>query len=340
MRRTMAVLFLVLALLASSAPVQAGGWATVRLDAPPDDVRVDVPWHFGFMVRQHDVTPNSNVTPVVKAIHKETGEELTATARQEGPEGHFVAEITFPDSGDWKWESTPEPYAGTSFETLNVGAGDASGFPAQVASIQSGQCANLGEIAYELGNIETKTVTDDASPSPVAVGSATIAVPLLELASSEHAISVGHSERGPLACGDLAGDAASDELVVALQPWNGSGDAGIAVLRAKGEQTTVTLYLLALKDEEPALASAKAATIEIMDAWAFQPTLLEATVGTTVTWVNASAVAHSVAGDDLGFDDSGLIDPEQSYSATFNTPGAYAYHCAPHPGMEGVIIVT
>lgn len=338
MRQTLAALFLTLALLAFSVPAQAGGWATVRLDEPPDDVRVDVPWKFGFMVRQHDVTPNSDVTPVVTATHKATGEELTATSRQEGPEGHFVAEITFPDSGDWKWEITPEPYAGTSFETLNVGVGDAADARTQTATIQSGRCANPGEIAFHLGDVETNAMTEKPSATDVAVGTATIAVPLAELASREHAISVGDSERGPLACGDLPGVVASDELVVALQPWNGSGEAGIAILRGEGEQTMVTLYLLDLAAEEPALASAKPATVEITGT--FQPALLEAPAGTTVTWVNASAVAHSVAGDDLGFDDSGLIDPGQSFSTTFDTPGTFTYHCAPHPGMEGVIVVT
>ena len=58
-----------------------------------------------------------------------------------------------------------------------------------------------------------------------------------------------------------------------------------------------------------------------------------------MTWVNHSDVAHTVTGDDLAFDDSGLIEPGDSFRQTFDEPGTYRYHCGPHPDMTGVIVV-
>ena len=59
-----------------------------------------------------------------------------------------------------------------------------------------------------------------------------------------------------------------------------------------------------------------------------------------MTWVNHSDVAHTVAGDDLAFDDSGLIEPGDSFRQTFDEPGTYRYHCGPHPDMTGEIVVS
>jgi plastocyanin len=227
MRRSILAFLVIIALVTLSTPALAGGWATVRLDEPPGVVPAAAPWRFGFMVLQHDVTPNSDVTPIIHAINKETGEEVSTTAEQEGAVGHFVAELTLPMAGEWKWEITPEPFAATSMETLQV-------------------------------------VSDASLP----------------------------------------------------------------------------LYLMAVDSANGAPAAPRETEfIEIGDDMTFQPHSLEITPGTTVTWTNASAIPHTIMGDDLAFDDSGLIDPGQSFSATFDTPGTYRYRCAPHPFMEGVIVV-
>src|SRR5687768_2625541 len=129
---------------------------------------VATPWRFGFMVLQHDVTPNSDVTPVVRALHKETGEEITATGRQEGAVGHFVAEVTFPRAGEWKWSIEPLPYAETSFETLNVLVSpSALSYPARIVT---GTCAAPGDIAYSLGDVAPQAITEKSASLPVAIG--------------------------------------------------------------------------------------------------------------------------------------------------------------------------
>lgn len=60
--------------------------------------------------------------------------------------------------------------------------------------------------------------------------------------------------------------------------------------------------------------------------------------GTTVVWRNRDPLAHTVTSDSGSFH-SGDIEPEASWSHTFAEPGTYAYHCAPHPHMTGVVVV-
>lgn len=122
-------------------------------------------------------------------------------------------------------------------------------------------------------------------------------------------------------------------------------NVGVAILRDEGARTTVTLYLLnpdtfgETRDRQMT-ATEETLTVEILDAWLFQPYSLEVAAGSTVTWVNSSEAAHTVTGDDLSFDDSGPIAPGQTFSTTFDHPGTYRYRCAPHPGMVGEIVVT
>ncbi len=70
----------------------------------------------------------------------------------------------------------------------------------------------------------------------------------------------------------------------------------------------------------------------------FEPATLNIQPGTTVRWVNDGKHPHTVT-DRGGKFDSGDIAPGSSYSATFQTPGTYKYHCKHHKGMEGTIVV-
>ena len=77
-----------------------------------------------------------------------------------------------------------------------------------------------------------------------------------------------------------------------------------------------------------------------IDNFSFSPATLTVVVGTTVTWVNRSTFVHSVALADPRHTASGLLEPGQSFSVTFDTPGVFRFTCSPHPGMEGAITVT
>ena len=70
----------------------------------------------------------------------------------------------------------------------------------------------------------------------------------------------------------------------------------------------------------------------------FRPVLLTVAAGTKVTWVNKGSKAHTVVSNDKRFD-SGLVNVGGEFSNTFDAPGTYSYHCAPHAKMIGQIVV-
>ena len=78
---------------------------------------------------------------------------------------------------------------------------------------------------------------------------------------------------------------------------------------------------------------------DILDS-AFADPRLEVAAGTTVTWVNTSAVPHQVASRNDAFETSAMLKAGDRFSVTFDEPGEYAYFCAPHPFMTGVVIVS
>lgn len=61
-------------------------------------------------------------------------------------------------------------------------------------------------------------------------------------------------------------------------------------------------------------------------------------VNNTVTWVNNDDVPHTATADNGSFN-SGSLNPDQSYTYTFTTPGTFTYHCNYHPWMRGTIVV-
>lgn len=78
-------------------------------------------------------------------------------------------------------------------------------------------------------------------------------------------------------------------------------------------------------------------------------------VGDVITWTNEDSVPHTVTsgkgvslvkstqedpkGTPDGLFDSGIINPEESWSFTFSEPGEYTYYCTLHPWVERSITV-
>ncbi|MEA2584847.1 MAG: hypothetical protein QOF33_2932 [Thermomicrobiales bacterium] len=370
LRRLLSFAVVLVALTALASPASAGGWASVRLDGPPPPAFQEVPWTVGFMIKQHDRTPVNVDHAVLSATHRESGESLTADAVQEGEVGHYTVSVTFPLAGDWKWSITPGPFKGTSFPTLRVAAGPSEGGSTTSAAaspgvethpvhIHTGTCANLGEVVFPLNDTGTGMMTDgtpvapgaamgETTAVPVAVSVTTVGETLANLADGNHAINVHESAQEIgiyIACGDIGGQPMGNELVIGLQQLNNSGDIGVAVLRDEGTQTTVPLYMLVVEGQGGTpTASSGTADVKLVGTadgdWRFEPARLEVAAGTTVTWTNETEVAHTVSGANLEFEDSGYLDPGQSFSQTFAKPGSYIYKCDPHPWMTGEVVVT
>jgi plastocyanin len=77
-------------------------------------------------------------------------------------------------------------------------------------------------------------------------------------------------------------------------------------------------------------------TVEMKDA-CFRPSTLRIDPGDTVTFVNRDAMTHNVAAMGWGrFEDMNQGD---TFQATFEESGVYAFACQYHPGMTGAILV-
>ncbi len=74
--------------------------------------------------------------------------------------------------------------------------------------------------------------------------------------------------------------------------------------------------------------------------FAYTPTRTQIKTGTTVTFTNNGSLAHTATSlDGSGFD-TGLIDPGQSATVEFDTPGTYTFVCTPHPFMMAQLVVS
>ena len=78
-----------------------------------------------------------------------------------------------------------------------------------------------------------------------------------------------------------------------------------------------------------------------MGAAAFGTAPLVITTGTAVTWTNNDTVAHTATSTD-GVWDSGTLQPGQSFTFTFNTPGTFNYISSNDgaASMSGIIQVN
>ena len=77
----------------------------------------------------------------------------------------------------------------------------------------------------------------------------------------------------------------------------------------------------------------------------FQPSTLTIQVGDQVIWTQVSG-AHNVNGtqgtfpnNPTSFGSGAVAGGNWTYSFTFTIPGTYSYHCDPHAGMDGTIVV-
>ena len=91
----------------------------------------------------------------------------------------------------------------------------------------------------------------------------------------------------------------------------------------------------------PASVSATSGPIAVsIRNFAFGPQSITVHVGTTVTWTNQDPQpTHHTATADGGAFTTGPLAPGQSGAFRFTNPGRYAYHCAIHSYMTGVIVV-
>lgn len=106
----------------------------------------------------------------------------------------------------------------------------------------------------------------------------------------------------------------------------------------------VTLLLHTSGRLSVAQAPATGGPTVTMKDFEFTPKEIKVKVGTTVTWMNAGTAAHSATALDKAFNTRNL-QPGETKTVTFSTPGTFVYHCVFHgnpddkSGMIGTVIV-
>ena len=119
-------------------------------------------------------------------------------------------------------------------------------------------------------------------------------------------------------------------------------------MRRRIRFTVAAAALVALATGVPighsALAAGEARVLMVdnepdLTNWHFEPAEVTVPAGSTVVWHNKGKEEHSVTADNKSFD-SGWKPKGGNYQRTFTRPGTYAYHCAPHPWMKGVVRVV
>jgi len=110
-----------------------------------------------------------------------------------------------------------------------------------------------------------------------------------------------------------------------------AGVLGLVVVLGAGcgSNTTTPTTPKTTPKTTPSTSPSGAKSVKIVD-FAFEPSSMTVPVGTTVTWTNSGAVAHTVTSDTGAFG-SGQLQPGATYQFTFSAPGTFPYHCSNHP---------
>ena len=71
----------------------------------------------------------------------------------------------------------------------------------------------------------------------------------------------------------------------------------------------------------------------------FEPSIMNVSPGTVITWTNEDQAPHTATSRDESFD-TGRLDEGESAEAKFETPGTFEYFCEVHSSMTGRIVVA
>lgn len=144
-RRCVGGLLALIAALVLVVPVSAGGWTNVTLDTVPTNLQAGQPLALGFMVRQHGITPISNVTPTLKARNAATGETFSLIVARQERSATSSLMSPFPSAGAWQWSVTPAPFPEVELGNVTILA---AGAAAPQQSAQSGPQAESRGLSF------------------------------------------------------------------------------------------------------------------------------------------------------------------------------------------------
>lgn len=102
----------------------------------------------------------------------------------------------------------------------------------------------------------------------------------------------------------------------------------------------VSAWLVAPLAASAANTSAQIVNCAGTPSWCFSPKPIQITVGSTVTWNNATALSHTATSDSGAWGTGNIAAGTTSGAVAFPTVGTFTYHCAIHPSMTGSVIVS
>lgn len=113
----------------------------------------------------------------------------------------------------------------------------------------------------------------------------------------------------------------------------------LAIPATAGARASAVLLVAFIALWAPARGHAAAATVHVdITKFAFSPKEVSVAPGTRVVWTNRDETPHTVTAVDKRFGSKGL-DTDDVFEFTFDNEGDFAYLCAVHPFMTGVVHV-
>jgi hypothetical protein len=179
------------ALTVLTAPAAfAGGWAITTLDELPASLKAGEIYSIGYTIRQHGVMPFTSAQSGIEIRDPKTATRQRFAGIAEGAPGHYVAQVRFPEPGEWEWLADQTPFQPQALGAITVVAGVASPpvpalaqadapaalrvEPAQVNAPDAAPettgpaVAPIGPVAPEPVNVPA--VSEPAWPTPLRVG--------------------------------------------------------------------------------------------------------------------------------------------------------------------------
>src|ERR687895_620123 len=123
MTTRLTLLAAIAAALAAPATATAGGWATVGLDLPPENLARGEPWQAELTILQHGVTPLDGVRPRVIVRREDGIAEKAFAARATGEPGVYHATVVFGSAGTWNYWVDDDFAAKHSYPPVRIGKG-------------------------------------------------------------------------------------------------------------------------------------------------------------------------------------------------------------------------
>jgi hypothetical protein len=157
-RKIAAVVAAMAMLFILALPAMAGGWADIVADGQTTTPRAGTPVEIGFRVMQHGVTPAPWETATVHFANVSTGATFDVIAKNDDPNGHFVATAKIPDAGFWTWNVTLQDLATSQtpvpFTVLTkAGVAPALDTAALLTAIQRAKSEAITEVSDRYGPV-------------------------------------------------------------------------------------------------------------------------------------------------------------------------------------------